>query len=226
MSMVDRRVLRYANDELTTHADISEHCGFWANDIVVNDESGVAYVGNFGFDLDVMLRDVGAAGMMASPPPGTNLVVLGPQGELLQVVPDMQFPNGAVLSSDGATLIVAETMAFRLTAFDVAGDGTLSNRRVFAKLEFVAADGICLDKNGEVWVANALATQCLRVAEGAKITAQVDTQLNAFACMLGGEDRLDLYVMTSPTSSRFELDGTTQATIERVRVDVAGAGLP
>jgi sugar lactone lactonase YvrE len=225
VSMTDHRLLRRHGDELVEVADLSPYCGFWANDLVVSADD-VAYVGNFGFDLDVMLRDVGAAGMLASPPPTTNLVAVGPDGTVLQAVPDLAFPNGMVITPDGATLIVAETMAFRLSAFDIAPDGRLSNRRVFAQLEFVAVDGICLDAEGAVWVANALAPECLRVAEGGEVLARVETSRTAFACMLGGADRKTLCVMTAPTSDRFVVADVLEGQVETARVEVAGAGRP
>jgi sugar lactone lactonase YvrE len=222
VSMTDQLVMRRHDDANSLFADISPYCGFWANDMVVA-SSGFAYVGNFGFDLDVMLRDVGPAGMMATPPPTTNLVVLDPTGAVIQVVPDMAFPNGSVVTSDGATLIVAETMAFRLSAFDIEFDGTLANRRVWAQLDFVAADGVCLDADGHLWVANALTTQCLRVKEGGEIVDVVDTSLHAFACALGGANGNQLFIMTAPTSDRFKIAEITDATIEAVDVDVPGA---
>jgi len=225
VSMTDQRVLRYVDDTATLHADISPYCGFWANDMVVS-ATGVAYVGNFGFDLDVMLRDHGVEGLLNNPPPTTNLVVVGPSGDICQVVDDMAFPNGAVITPDGATLIVAETLRYRLSAFDVAPDGTLSNRRVFAQLEFVPADGICLDAEGQIWVAHPQANEVIRVAEGGEVTSRASTSANTFACMLGGSQRRTLFIMTSPTSDRFSLAGTTPAKIEAVEVDVPGAGLP
>jgi len=225
VSMTNHKVLRCEGESTTEYADISEYCGFWANDMVVS-ASGIAYVGNFGFDLDVMLRDVGVEGMLASPPPATHLVVLAPGGSVLQVIDGMEFPNGSVITDDGRTLIVAETMPFRLTAFDVATDGTLSGRRVFAQLDFVPADGICLDADGQVWVANALAPECIRVRDGGEITARVTTSQTSFACMLGGEDRRDLYVMTAPNSSRFEIADARHGKIERATVAVPGAGRP
>ena len=225
VSMTDHKVLRCEGENTSEYADISEYCGFWANDMVVS-ASGVAYVGNFGFDLDVTLRDVGVEGMLASPPPATHVVVLAPGGSVLQVVDGMEFPNGSVITDDGRTLIVAETMPFRLTAFDVAADGTLSGRRVFAQLDFVPADGICLDADGQVWVANALAPECIRVREGGEITARVTTSQTSFACMLGGEDRRDLYVITAPNSSRFEIADARLGKIERATVSVPGAGRP
>ncbi len=225
VSMIDQRVMRAHNGTVSLFADIAPYCNFWANDMIVS-PSGVSYVGNFGFDLDVMLRDVGVAGMLESPPPTTNLVVLGPEGDVLQVVPDLAFPNGTVLTPDGATLIVGETMTFRLSAFDVRADGTLSNRRVFAQLEFVATDGMCLDAEGQIWLANALEPKCLRVKEGGEITGEVQTSQNAFACGLGGSDRRTLYIMTAPTSDRFKIADATDGRIEAVTVPVAGAGTP
>jgi sugar lactone lactonase YvrE len=225
VSMTDQRVMRRHDETSSLFADISPYCGFWANDMVVSD-SGFAYVGSFGFDLDVMMRDLGPAAMMASPPPTTNLVVLDPTGAVVQVVPDMAFPNGSVITPDSATLIVGETTTFRLSAFDIALDGTLAHRRVWAQLDFVAADGMCLDADGQVWVANALTNQCLRVNEGGEITGVVETNQRAYACMLGRADRSRLFVMTAPTSDRFKIADVTDATIEVVDVEVPGAGCP
>ncbi len=227
VSMTDRRVLRRdAGGELTTHADISGYCGFWANDMVVAAD-GTAYVGNFGFDLDAFLEEQGVDGVLTPPgPPTANLVVLDPGGGVIQVVADMAFPNGSVLTPDGGTLIVAETMRMALTAFDVAGDGTLRNRRVFAQIPLVPADGICLDAEGQVWVANALAPEALRVAEGGEITGKVATSQTCFACMLGGEDRRTLYALTAPTSTASVASTSSDGRIESAVVEVPGAGLP
>jgi sugar lactone lactonase YvrE len=224
VSMTDQCVMRRHDDTSSLFADISSLGHFWANDMVVS-ARGFAYVGNFGFDLDVMMRDLGPAGMMAARE-ATNLVVLDSTGAVVQVVPDMDFPNGSVITRDGATLIVAETMSFRLSAFDIGSDGTLSNRRVWAPVSGVAPDGICLDAEGQVWVANALTTQCLRVSEGGAITGVVETSQRAYACMLGGASGTSLFVMTAPTSDRFEIADVTTATIEVADVDVPGAGRP
>ncbi len=225
VSMTDQVVMRRHDGTSSLFCDISPYCGFWANEMIVS-ASGFAYVGSFGFDLDIMLREIGPAGMMAAPPPTTNLVVLDPTGGVAQVIPDMAFPNGTVITPDGATLIVGETIKFRLSAFDVASDGTLSNRRVWAQLDFVATDGLCLDSDGQIWVANALARQCLRVKEGGEITGVVETSDYAFACMLGGTDRTRLFVMTAPTSDRFKIADAFIGKIEAADVEVPGAGLP
>jgi sugar lactone lactonase YvrE len=225
VSMLDHQVLRFRDGEPSLFCDISAYCGFWANDLITSG-TGVTYVGNFGFDLDVMLRDVGAAEMLVHRPPTTNLVVMSSDGDVLQVVPDMDFPNGTVITPDGTTLIVGETLSCRLTAFDIAADGTLSNRRVWAQLEFIYTDGMCLDAEGQIWLANAIAPNCLRVREGGEISASVDTGQTSFACMLGGDDRRSLFIMTAPSSDRFEIADKREGRIEVVDVDVPGAGLP
>ncbi|HUX05030.1 MAG TPA: SMP-30/gluconolactonase/LRE family protein [Acidimicrobiales bacterium] len=225
VSMTDHRVLRLAGAATETWSDISEYCGFWANDMVVA-PSGHAYVGNFGFDLDTLLAEQGPEGLLATPPPTTHLVVLDPSGQVIQAVPDMAFPNGSVITPDRRTLIVGETMGFRLTAFTINDDGTLADRRLWAQLDFVATDGACLDAEGQMWVANALTNECLRVREGGEITARVTTNQRAFACMLGGDDRRTLYVMTAPTSDRFQIAGQTLGAIEAAEVAVPGAGWP
>jgi sugar lactone lactonase YvrE len=225
VSMIDQRVMRVHDGETSLFADISPYCTFWANEMIVS-PSGVSYVGSFGFDLDGVLRDVGVAGLTAMEPPLTNLVVLSPEGEVLQVVPDLFFPNGTVITPDGATLIIGETLAFRLTAFDVNDDGTLSNRRVFAQMDYIATDGMCLDAEGQIWLANALEHRCIRVKEGGEITGEVLTSQNAFACNFGGKDRTTLYVMTAPTSDRFHIAEATEGKIEVASLTVGGAGTP
>jgi sugar lactone lactonase YvrE len=188
--------------------------------------SGYSYVGNFGFDLDARLAELGIERFIAEPPPTTNLVVLDPEGAVIQVVPDMAFPNGTVITPDGATLIIGETFGSQLTAFDIQADGTLTNRRVWAPLEMSASDGMCLDAEGQIWFANAVTRHCVRVREGGEITGLVTCSQTAFACMLGGEDRRTLFIMTGTSSDRFEVADKTLGRIEAVRVDVAGAGTP
>ena len=139
---------------------------------------------------------------------------------------DLAFPNGTVITPDGKTLIVAETFAHRLTAFDVAADGALSNRRVFAEIERCFPDGICLDAEGAVWVADARNPRVLRVLDGGRVERTVATgDRCAFACMLGGADRTTLYVCTAPASGP-QMADKREGRIETVRVDVPAAGWP
>ena len=139
---------------------------------------------------------------------------------------DLQFPNGTVITEDGATLIIAESFGGRLTAFDRAADGTLTNRRVWAALTGIAPDGICLCADGSVWVANALAAECVRVAEGGEVLERVTTSRNCYACMLGDDDRRTLYLVTAVDSNASVARASRNGAIEKVRTTVPGAGLP
>lgn len=227
-SMTDRQVLRFDGTTVHPHADVSAHAGWWANDLVVSAD-GTAWVGNFGFDLDALLAEHGIEGVLGDPgPTPTVLCRVDPDGSVSVAADNMVFPNGSVITPDGSTLIVAETLALRLTAFDITADNTLANRRVWADLSplLAAPDGICLDADGAVWVANATASQCLRVTEGGEVTETVDTTQTAFACMLGGDDGRTLFVMTAPDSDHVARTATAEGCIEVATVAVPHAGLP
>jgi len=222
-----RTVLRLASDgRLVEHGDLNPMAGFYGNDMVV-DASGRAYVGNFGFDLDGFIEERGVAALVEPPgPPTTPLIRIDPDGSAHVAADDLSFPNGTVITPDGGTLIIAETLAGRLTAFDVGGDGELSRRRIWASLTWCAPDGICLDADGRVWVSNAVSPECILVAEGGEIVDRVTTSQTCFACMLGGSDRRTLYLMTAPTSTESVVSTVSSARIEQARVEVGGAGLP
>lgn len=222
-----RTVLRVESDgRLVQHGDLNPTATFYGNDMIV-DSVGRAYVGNFGFDLDRFIEERGLAALVEPPgAPTTALIRIDPDGSAHVAATDLVFPNGTVITPDGRLLIVAETLAGRLTAFDVGEDGELSGRRVWATLPWCAPDGICLDAEGHVWVANAMTTECILVAEGGAVIDRVHTSCNSFACMLGGEDRRTLYAMTAPTSTESVVKADRTACIEIARVDVPGAGLP
>jgi sugar lactone lactonase YvrE len=222
-----RTVLRVeADGQLVEHGDLKPTATFYGNDMVV-DADGRAYVGNFGFDLDRFIEEQGATALVEDPgPPTTSLVRIDPDGSAHRVADDLNFPNGTVITPDGKTMIVAETLAGQLTAFDVGADGELSGRRIWASLPWCAPDGICLDAEGRVWTANALTAECLLVAEGGTVVDRVQTAQNSFACMLGGADGRTLFVMTAPTSTESVVSVERSARIEQARVDVGGAGRP
>ena len=183
---------------------------------MVVDASGRAYVGNIGFDFD-----------RGEQPRPTMLLAVEPDGTVRAVADDLLCPNGTVLSPDGRTLIVAESLASRLTAFDVAADGGLSARRVFAEIPGHIPDGICLDAEGQVWAASPFTSSVVRVREGGAITARVDIDgAGAFACMLGGDDRRDLYVCCAASHRRDETPALRSGRIDVARVEVPGAGRP
>lgn len=223
VSMLDRKVLRQeADGELVEHADLSEVATFHANDMVV-DSQGRAYVGNFGFDLHGVLAERGEAGVLADPTvfPTARLALVDPDGRVRAAADDLRFPNGSALINGGRTLVVAETLGLRLTAFDVADDGTLSGRRVWAQFENVAPDGICVDAEGTIWVANALGNVAVRVAEGGRSLERVQTQQACFAVALGGPDGETLFCCTAPTSMPSVVAESRLGAIEQARV---GAG--
>jgi sugar lactone lactonase YvrE len=222
-----RTVVRLEPDgTLVDHGDLNPMATFYANDMVV-DATGRAYVGNFGFDLDQFIEDFGEVALVEPPgPPKTPLIRVDPDGSAHVATDGLSFPNGSVITPDGRTLIVAETLGGQLTAFDIGSDGTLSGRRVWAPLSWCAPDGICLDAEGRVWVAYALSGECNLIAEGGEVVERVATSQMCFACMLGGADRRTLYMMTAPTSKESVVSSTRAGRIEQVRVSVPGAGLP
>jgi sugar lactone lactonase YvrE len=224
VSMRRRQVLRLEPGGVALHADLSGIAGFHCNDMVV-DAQGRAYVGNFGFDLDAAIAARGVDAVLAEHPTA-RLAMVDADGRVHEAASDLHFPNGTVITPDGRTLIVAETLGLCLTAFDRGPDGALSNRRVWATLGMRAPDGICLDENGHVWIANAVAPECVLVAPGGEIVATVQTSQPCFACMLGGRDRRTLYMMTAPSSAAAEVSTARRGAIECAEVSTPGAGWP
>jgi sugar lactone lactonase YvrE len=152
-------------------------------------------------------------------------VLVTPDGRARVVDDRVVFPNGSVVTPDGATLVVAETFGQRLTAFTIAEDGSLTGRRLFAALEGRAPDGICLDAEGAIWVADATGSACLRVREGGEVVDRVDAGRGCFACILGGPERRTLFLLTAD-GFRGEAIRRRTAAIEAVEVEVPGAGWP
>jgi sugar lactone lactonase YvrE len=215
VSMLDRRVLRLEAGRLVEHADLSAFAPAPCNDMVV-DAQGRAYVGHFGFDM-----------YGGESPKDASLLLVLPDGTVSVAAAPLQFPNGTVITPDGRTLIVGESMGGRLTAFTVGADGSLTDRREFAQLHGAVPDGICLDAEGAVWIACPLTGRCLRVQEGGEILDEVKVSHQfAFACMLGGDDRRTLYICTASTHVPDECRTKRDGRIESVVVDVPGAGLP
>ncbi len=215
VSMLDQSVLAFSADgELRTHADLSGLVVGNCNDMVVS-PSGNAYVGSFGFDLEG--GDEFASAL---------LVKVAPDGSADVVASDMKFPNGSVMTPDGSTLIVGETFGGRYTCFDVASDGSLSNRRVWAEVEGCSPDGSCLDANGGIWMADVIHNRFARVIEGGEITEVIETEMSAVACALGGADRRTLHMLCSPGTHPDQVAGKGASVIFTTRVEVPGYGLP
>jgi sugar lactone lactonase YvrE len=173
---------REPDGSLVTHADLTGLGEHPLNDIVV-DGRGNAFVGNIGFDF--------AGGDFG---PGFVAVVT-PDGSARQVADGLAFPNGMAVTQGGSTLIVAESYGNRLSAFDIAADGGVSRRRVWAELGEGVPDGICLDAEGAVWYGDVPNKRCVRVAEGGEVLQTVELDRGCFACMLGGPDGRTLFMV-------------------------------
>jgi sugar lactone lactonase YvrE len=215
VSMVDMLLLRIGADgRPRVHGDLSGIATGRCNDMVAS-AYGRAWVGNFGFDYPDGERKA------------AKLARVDPDGSVSVAAEDLMFPNGAMITPDGKTLIVGETFAERLTAFDIGADGALSNRRIWAQLgaqEY--PDGACLDAEGAIWVASPFTSEVIRVREGGEVAERIKAEQGVFACMLGGPDRKTLYVLTASGSDPEDCAARRLGRIEAVTVDVAGAGLP
>jgi sugar lactone lactonase YvrE len=215
VSMQERRLYRRHGGDLQPYADLSAIHSFYSNDMVV-DGQGRAYVGNIGFDFE----NGGA-------PASTAMALVGTDGAVSTAATDLMVPNGTVISADGRTLIVAESLANRLTAFDIGADGTLSGRRLFAALGDHVPDGICLDREGCIWFASCFVGAVFRVREGSEILDRVPVEkANPYACMLGGEDGCDLFICCAPHHEPKRTREMRGGRIDVARAPAAAAGRP
>jgi sugar lactone lactonase YvrE len=215
VSASDRRLLRREPDgSLVTHADLSSLSERPWNDIVV-DGRGNAYVNNIGFDF-----------------PGGEFVpglvaLVNPDGSARQVADGVAFPNGMVVTPDNSTLIVAESYGNKLTAFDIATDGGLSNRRVWADLDGGYPDGICLDVDNAIWYADVPNKRCVRVREGGQVLHTIELDRGCFACALGGADRRQLFMVATEWGGPANVaEGPRTGQVLSVAAPAAGAGWP
>ena len=203
-----------ADGSLVTHADLTGLCSI-CNEIVV-DGRGNIYVNGGGL----------APATDGGFPPGV-IVLVGPDGAVRQVAGDMAFPNGMAVTPDNSTLIVAESHGRRLTAFDIAADGSLANRRVWADLGEGTPDGICMDTEGAVWYADVPNQRCVRVQEGGEVLQTVALDRGGFACMLGGADGRTLFAVAAEWHGMDKMFGMPRTGhVLTVRAPAAGAGWP
>ena len=224
VAMESGRLLRLEPDgRLVTHADVADRVRGSLNDMIVAAD-GTAYVG----DMGIRIHAETAAGRQAG-----QTFRVSPDGTATQAADDLAAPNGHALTEDGRTLVMAESGGARLTAFDVASDGQLSGRRVFAPLEpatgapVATPDGFCLDSDGAAWVADPLGARVFRVLPGGTTTDAVPFPGETpVACVLGGADRRTLLICVSKSWKRSETQLAPLARIDAVEVSVPGAGRP
>ena len=215
VSARDQLLLRMEPDgSLVTHANLTSLSDHPWNEIVV-DGRGNAYINNIGFDFP--------GGEFA-----TGIIALvTPDGSTRQVADGVAFPNGMVVTPDNATLILAESYGKRLTAFDVAADGSLSNRRTWADLGDGAPDGICLDAVNAIWYGDVPNKRCVRVREGGEVLQTIDLDRGCFACALGGADKRTLFLVATEWSGTTSMAGgarTGQVLV--VEAPAPGVGWP
>ena len=225
VSMTKRQVLRRTTDrQIAIHADLSDIATFHCNDMVV-DSVGGAYVGNFGFNLDAEIAARGVPDVLANHPTA-KLAYVAPDGQSRVAADDMHFPNGPVITPDGKTLVLGETLGGVLTAFDISANGDLTNRRVWASTSPRVPDGICLDAEGAIWVANPIAPECVRFAQGGEVLEVIETGQPCYACMLGGEDGKTLFMLTAASSDHEAAAAVQTGKILVASVDSPRAGRP
>ena len=210
----DSLLRRAADGSFTIHADLSALGEGW-NEVTV-DGRGNIYVNSVGFRFG-----------QEDFRPGT-IAVVRPDGTATQVADNIAFPNGMVITPDNSTLVIAESWANKLSAFDIESDGTLSNRRVWAE---VSGDGICLDAEGAIWCSGVSGNtpECLRVREGGEVLDRITLDRACFACMLGGEDGRTLFLMTAEwrgVERMGELFRSQTGQVQTMRVDLPHAGRP
>jgi sugar lactone lactonase YvrE len=215
VSASDGLLLRREPDgSLVTHADLTGVARHKWNDIVV-DGRGNTYLGNQGFEFP--------GGEFA---PGI-LALVTPDGSARQVADGIAFPNGVLVTPDNSTLILAESYGNRLTAFDIAADGGLSNRRVWADVRDGVPDGICLDAENAVWYGDVPNKRCVRVREGGEVLQTIELDRGCFACALGGADRRTLFLMAAEWSGPANMfDGPRTGQVLTVEAPVPGVGWP
>ncbi len=216
VSMADRKLMKLEKSgSPSVYADLSELLPYDINDCVCAPNNNI-YVGTFGYDV--------FAHEDAKP---ATLTLVKPDGSIKTVAEDIHFPNGAVITPDGKTLIIAETFVGRLSAFTIEDDGSLSGRRVFADLGAYTPDGICLDAEGAVWVAAFENGEFIRVLDGGEITHKIDVgDRRAVACNLGGADGKTLFCLIYDGDLDDIPKGKRNALIETASVEIAGAGSP
>jgi sugar lactone lactonase YvrE len=171
----------------------------------------------------------------------TRLLLVRPDGTKQLVGEGVNFPNGIARSDDGLTLFVAESFASRISAFDIEADGTLINHRIWASFssktfttvsdaltsQYPLPDGIALDADGALWVADSGGHTALRVAAGGEILERISVgDMTVYGLTLGGEDRCTLFMCAAPPVMKGAFKTEKRSVILSQRVEVPGVGLP
>jgi len=213
VGMLGRRILRYDGINISVHAELDDIATWHCNDMVVS-KSGIAYVGNFGYDYGS-----GTPAVMA------NLAAVSEDGTKTVAAEGLNFPNGSVITEDQQTLIVGETFSCQYSAFSIHPDGTLSESRIWAEMPGRLPDGCTLDSENGIWFADAFSSQVVRVIEGGEITDVIDLPQRTFACMLGGNDGKTLFILTATSDPETGID-PGEGAIYTTQVEIPHSGMP
>lgn len=214
LTMFKKRLMCFSDGKLSLYADLSTLAAGTIDDMIV-DGQGRAYVGDLGFNL---------------PPPegrgavGRILLVM-PDGSARVVADGLRFPNGIAVSSDHRRLVVAEMDGACLADYDVAPDGSLSLRGRLGRIG--DPDGICLDRDGSVWVASFTGDAFIRIGRDGEEQERIPVPgRRALACALGGADRSTLFCLSAATSYEELRKGQSVSRIDLVEVRTPGDGYP
>jgi sugar lactone lactonase YvrE len=210
-----RLLCREPNGSLATYADLNGISDRPPGNEMVVDGRGNVYVNGGGFDL--MAGEEFVPGMIA---------LVGGDRSVRLVADGLDFPNGMHITPDGSTLIVGESYAKRLTAFEIAADGGLSNRRVWADLGDGVPDGICIDAENAAWYADVPNQRCVRVREGGKVLETIQLDRGCFACALGGPRRETLFIATNQWSGPTSMFDHTAGQVVIASAPAPGGGWP
>ena len=217
VSTHEAHLLRWNGTARAVVADIGAVYRGGLNDMVV-DRFGRAYISTFPPPA------IGQDHVDVASLPTVPILMVDPDGAIKTVADDLKIANGMVITPDGGTLIVAETLGNRLLAYDIRADGTLDNYRVFAEMGERQPDGICLDADGNVWVGCFSKSEFALIEDGGKVLRTIPTPGRwAVACALGGEDGKTLFGLTVRVTIEDYMDGRGEGTIMAYRVDAPAA---
>ena len=170
--------------------------------VYAKDDAGAAFVGPNDFVAD----RTGGVFMSASGPWETGPIVgkilyRGVDGSLRTVADDLHYANGLALSPDGKTLYCSETYGYRIVAFDVGANGSLSNRRSSPGSTTsqgggppLAPDGLKTDAKGNLYIALYEGGKVLVADPSGKLLATIDPPAPNVSNVGFGADSSILYI--------------------------------
>ncbi len=155
------------------------------NDLVKMSDGGL-YVGEYGYDM--------AGG--EAPTPG-NIYYISPKGEIIIAASGVMFGNGLALSEDEKQLYIAETIAGKISVFDIGDDRHLDNRRTLIHFKDGYPDGICMTPKDKIWAAVLGRNEAICVGLDGTIKQRVTSDVPVYDVTLDPTTPQALYIATS-----------------------------